>query len=241
MLSVVMPVYNESRTVSAVLHSVLDLRLQGVDVEVVVVESNSTDGTREIVGSFAAEPRVRIIYEDAPRGKGRAVRTAFGHVRGDIVLIQDGDLEYDFADYPRLLKPIQDGEADFVLGTRHARGNGMHIRKFEHSRAAAFFYNTGHWVLTWLINALYLQKLTDPFTMFKVFRRQCLDGLTFECNRFDFDCELLCKLIRRGFNPVEVPVRYSARTFEEGKKVRTFGDPPTWIRAILKYRFSRVG
>jgi hypothetical protein len=100
------------------------------------------------------------------------------------------------------------------------------------------FYNSGHWLLTALINVLYGQKLTDPFTMFKVFRRECIDGMTFECNRFDFDCELVCKLLRAGYQPVEVPVNYRSRSFEQGKKVRTFGDPPTWIRSILKCRFQ---
>jgi len=114
------------------------------------------------------------------------------------------------------------------------------MRKFEDLWAVALLYNTGHWALTWLINLLYGQKLTDPFTMFKVFLRACVESITFECNRFDFDCELLCKLIRAGYDPIEVPVQYRPRSFKDGKKVRTFADPPTWIRAILKYRFWQI-
>ncbi|MEO7145570.1 MAG: glycosyltransferase family 2 protein [Bryobacteraceae bacterium] len=220
-----------------ILTALLNKSLSEADIEVIVVESNSTDGSREKVLQFAAHPRVRVVLEDAPRGKGHAVRNGLASARGDIILLQDADLEYDLDDYSELLRPILAGETSFVLGTRHsAVGNPM--RHFADAKALAGFCNFGHRMLTGLINLLYRQNLTDPFTMYKVFRRDCISGLEFECNRFDFDCELVCKLLRLGYQPVEIPVKYNSRSFTEGKKVRIFRDPPTWIRAILKYRIA---
>jgi glycosyltransferase involved in cell wall biosynthesis len=236
LVSVIVPVFNEKLTVSTVIAALLSKNLPEADLEIIVVESNSTDGTREEVLRFRGHSRLRLLLEDQPRGKGHAVRTGLLEARGDIILIQDADLEYDLDDYSNLLAPILAGAAAFTLGTRHK--GALQIRQFEKNKSLALFYNSGHWLLTVLINALYRQKLTDPFTMFKVFRRECIDGMTFECDRFDFDCELVCKLLRAGYQPVEVPVNYRSRSFEQGKKVRTLADPPTWIRSILKCRFQ---
>ncbi len=154
-----------------------------------------------------------------------------------MVLIQDADLEYDFLDYEMLVSPILSGRAAFVLGTRHA--GQWKIRRFD-SYFMADAMNLAHWALVFAMNSLYGQSMTDPFTMFKVFRRDCISGLEFECNRFDFDVELVCKLLRKGYAPLEIPVNYQARSFKDGKKVAIFRDPPTWIRAMVKYRFSRT-
>jgi len=206
---------------------------------VVIVESNSTDGSREIVLSYRDHPRVKLILEDRPRGKGHAVRAGFAQAVGDILLIQDADLEYDLADYEILLQPILAGRQAFMLGSRHGRG-GWAIRKFSDQPVQAFVLNTAHWFFTSLINISLGIWLKDPFTMYKVFRRECLDGLTFECNRFDFDWELLIKLIRKGYRPVEIPITYSSRSFKAGKKIRVFRDPLTWLRAWAKARFGRL-
>jgi hypothetical protein len=236
-LSVVVPVFDEASTVGQVLEALAAKQIPGVELEVVVVESGSTDGSREIVLGYRDRPRFRVVLEERPRGKGFAVRTGFRHVTGDVVLIQDADLEYDLLDYEMLIEPILRGRCAFVLGTRHA-GNWK-IRKFAQHRLADMM-NLAHWGLVYAMNRMYRQSMTDPFTMFKVFRADCLAGLTFECNRFDFDVELVCKLLRKGYEPLEIPVNYQARSFEEGKKVRIFRDPLTWVKAMLKYRSAPV-
>jgi hypothetical protein len=114
------------------------------------------------------------------------------------------------------------------------------MRRFVGQPLLAFVLNLGHWFFTFLINTMFGQRLRDPFTMFKVFRRECLHGLRFECDRFDFDFELLIKLLRKGYRPIEIPVNYVSRAFTEGKKVSMVHDPPTWLRALVKYRFSRL-
>jgi len=203
------------------------------------VESNSTDGTREVVRSFEGRDRLRIVYEPAPRGKGHAVRAGLELVTGDVILIQDADLEYDLADYDILLAPLAARSQSFVLGSRHGQG-GWAIRKFTDQPLQAIVLNAGHWFFTFCLNASLGLWLKDPFTMYKVFRRDCLDGLKLECNRFDFDWELLIKLVRRGHRPIEIPINYQSRSFKAGKKVTYFRDPLTWMVALVKYRFSRL-
>jgi Glycosyl transferase family 2 len=240
-LSVVMPVYNEKGTFREVIESLLAKAIPGFEIEICVVESNSTDGSRDDVLLYANHPRVRLLLEDKPSGKGHAVRSGFKLSTGDIVLIQDADLEYDLSDYEKLLDPIRKLEASFVLGSRHPSGkNDWHIRHFSEQRGISDVMNIGHLFFTWFLNVLFGQRLRDPFTMYKVFRRDCINNVDFECNRFDFDVELFAKLIRQGFQPIEIGVRYSSRSFDEGKKVSVFGDPPTWIRAGLRHRFSRL-
>jgi SAM-dependent methyltransferase len=239
-VSIVVPVFNEGATVGTVLDTVLAADVGECDREVIVVESNSTDGSRETVLAYEGRPGVIVVLEDRPRGKGHAVRAGFRHATGDFILIQDADLEYDVNDYPALLRPLVSGSHAFVLGSRHGRGGALKIRRFTGQPLLAFALNAGHWFFATLINVLFRQSLRDPFTMFKVFRRECLHGLAFECDRFDFDCELVVKLLRKGYRPLEVPVNYTSRSFAEGKKVSIFRDPPTWIRAIVKYRFARL-
>jgi 2-polyprenyl-3-methyl-5-hydroxy-6-metoxy-1,4-benzoquinol methylase len=238
-LSVIMAVYNEVATVRAAIEGVLAKSICCCDIDLVIVESNSTDGSRDVVEEFRKYPMVCIIHEDRPMGKGHAVRQGMKVAQGDIVLIQDADVEYDFEDYDALVESFRDGGQTFVLGSRHG-GEKWKLRHFEGQAVTSFLVNTVHWILTFAINLLFGVRLTDPFTMFKVFRRSAVQGLTFHCNRFDFDIELLLKLIRKGHRPIEVPVNYSARSFEEGKKVRFFRDPPTWVWAILKYRFTKI-
>src|SRR5262249_34208679 len=149
---------------------------------------NSSDGTREIVQEYASRSSVTLILQDRPRGKGYAVRAGLRSATGDAILIQDGDLEYSMDDYPSLLAPIEAGTSAFVLGSRHVRGQPM--RHFEESRATSAMLNTAHWIFTALFDVVYDVRLRDPFTMYKVFRRQCLDGLDFVSDRFDFDWEL---------------------------------------------------
>jgi len=239
LLSVVMPVFNEKDSVAAGIERVLAKQIPDIDIELIIVESRSTDGTREIVREFENRERVTVIWEERPHGKGHAVRAALPCIRGDFVLIQDADDEYDIEDYDVLLEPLLTGEAAFVLGARHG-GRTWKMRRFNDQRLAGNFLNLGHWGFTALVNLLYGLRLKDPFTMYKVFRADCLRGLDFECNRFDFDCELLIKLVRRGYRPVEIPVNYRSRSFKEGKKVDVMRDPWTWLRAIVKFRFQKI-
>jgi glycosyltransferase involved in cell wall biosynthesis len=222
------------------MEALLRKEIPGLQMEIIVVESNSTDGTREIALKYENHPGVKVILEDQPRGKGHAVRTGLKVASGDYVLIQDADLEYDLEDYDGLLEPLVTGRTAFVLGSRHGGHNVWKMRQFTGQYGLSLFFNLGHWFFTTLINVLFLQRLRDPFTMFKVFRRDCLYGLEFECNRFDFDYELLIKLIRKGYRPIELPVNYRSRSFKEGKKVRLFHDPLTWLMALIRLRFAKI-
>ena len=239
-LSVVVPAFNEVNTFRSLMAALLRKEIPGVHIEVIIVESNSKDGTREAALEFKAHPRVKLILEDRPRGKGHAVRAGFGVATGDYVLIQDADLEYDLEDYDGLIEPLAAGRAAFVLGSRHGGRNVMKMRQFAGEHGLSIYLNFGHWFFTTLVNVLFFQRLRDPFTMFKVFRRDCLFGLEFDCDRFDFDFELLIKLIRKGYCPIELPVNYRSRSFKEGKKVRMFRDPLTWLRALVRLRFAEI-
>jgi hypothetical protein len=234
--SIIVPVFNEKATFAELMRRLLNKRLDhlGVEREIILVESNSTDGTREQVAAFSQTPGVKVLYQDRPRGKGHAVRAGLAAASGDIVLIQDADLEYDVDDYDDLLEPLLQGRAAFVLGSRHSGHAKM--RQFSDQVLLGEVLNFGHLCFTTLINVLYGQNMRDPFTMFKVFRRDCLYGLAFECNRFDFDHELVIKLVLKGYRPLEIPVNYRSRSFKQGKKIRPFRDAASWIVADLKYR-----
>jgi hypothetical protein len=237
LLSVIVPVYNEKSTFAAMMDQLLQKTLDGVDMEIIIVESNSTDGTREEVSKYAHHPRVQVILEPKALGKGHAVRAGLEISRGDIILFQDADLEYDLNDYDALIAPLLRFESNFVLGSRHDESKTVwKIRQFTDSAALAAYLNLGHVLFLTLFNVLYKQRLTDPFTMYKVFRRDCLYGLTFECNRFDFDNEIVIKFVRKGYRPLELPVNYVSRSFAEGKKVTLVGDGLRLLRTLLKFR-----
>ncbi len=239
-LSVVVPAYNEAATFALMREGLLRKELPGLQIEIIVVESNSTDGTREAALKYKDHPRVKLILEEQPRGKGHAVRAGLNAAIGDYILIQDADLEYDFEDYDALLEQLVGGRSAFVLGSRHGGRKVMKMRRFTGQHGLSLFVNFGHWFFTTLVNVLFLQRLRDPFTMFKVFRRDCLFGLKLEYNRFDFDFELLIKLLRKGYRPIELPVNYRSRSFKEGKKVRMFRDPLTWLKALARLRFTKI-
>lgn len=237
LLSVIVPVYNEQRTFVELIEQLLAKTMEGVDIEVIIVESNSTDGSRELVLEYRNHARVRVILEASARGKGHAVRAGLQAATGTLILIQDADLEYDINDYDDLIAPLLRYQSNFVLGSRH--GDGKHkwkIRQFADSAAQGAFFNFGHILFLTLFNVLYAQRLSDPFTMFKVFRRECLYGLSFECNRFDFDHEIVIKFLRKGYKPLELPVNYRSRSLKEGKKITLVRDPLTWMRALFKFR-----
>jgi glycosyltransferase involved in cell wall biosynthesis len=234
-LSIIMPVYNEKNSFADTLQKVLAKEVPGIsEREIVIVESNSKDGTRELVQTFESHPGVKVVYEERPRGKGHAVRVGFKEASGDIVLIQDADSEYDVDDYDELLEPLIEYRELFVLGTRH--NGSWKMREFTDSPQLAAVMNLGQIFFTTLMNVLYQQNMSDPFTMYKVLRRECLYGIHFECNRFDFDHELVIKLLLKGYKPLEIPVNYRSRSYSEGKKVTFVQDPLLWIRANFKFR-----
>ena len=238
-VSIVVPVFNEATTFKTMMDALLAKQLPDMRKEVIIVESNSTDGSRELVQSYADHPEVRVLLQPRPRGKGHAVREGLNIATGDIVMIQDADLEYDLDDYDGLLAPLVAWQSMFILGSRHQ--GGWKMRKFEDAPLAAAILNFGHSFFRTAMNLALNTKMTDPFTMFKVFRRDAIFGIDFVCNRFDFDIELVMKLVRKGYIPVELPVNYASRSFAEGKKVSFTRDALTWLWTIARMRLSPIG
>jgi hypothetical protein len=235
-LSVVLPAFEEAQTVRQVIEAVLAKPLR-IEKELIIVESGSRDGTREIVREYEGRPGVKVLLESEPRGKGHAVRTGLAACTGSIVLIQDADLEYDLDDYDALLEPILQGRSSFVLGSRTLGAGDWKVRRFAHGAAAGLLLNLAQVGFAKTFNLLYQQRTTDVNTMFKVFRRACLDGVSLESDGFELDIELVCKLVLAGHAPLEVPVNYVARDFSQGKKIRFLRDAWPGYSAFFKYRF----
>jgi hypothetical protein len=235
-LSIVIPVYNEARTVAEVIDAVLAKPLK-IDRELIIVESNSTDGTRAIVEGYRGRPGVRVVLEDRPQGKGHAVRAGLAHVTGTIVLIQDADFEYDIDDYDALLEPLLQHKASFVLGSRSLGLDDWKVRKYDATPVRGLLLNFAQVMFARTYSLLYQQRVTDVNTMFKVFRAECLDGLDLKSSGFELDIELACKLARNGHSPMEVPVNYVARGFAEGKKIRFWRDAVPSYASLFWHRF----
>jgi len=238
-LSIVIPAYNEKPTVASLLDRVVGISLNDIEKEIIVVESNSQDGTRAVVQAFEASRKIKAIYQERPFGKGHALKTGLAAATGDLILIQDADLEYEVAEYPKLLEPLITGEALFVLGSRHL-GLGWAYRTHVAKTWLFHFINAGAWSYTQLFNVLYGQSLTDPCTMYKVFRRECLEGITLQSNGFDMDWEIVAKMVRKGIRPLEVAVTYRSRSWAEGKKVQLWRDGWASLWAILRFRIGNL-
>lgn len=204
-LSIIVPVYNECATVRELLRRVAAVDL---DKEVVVVDDGSTDGTRDVLAEMAGDGAT-VVFHEANRGKGAAIRTGLRHVTGDCVLVQDADLEYDPADYRRLLDALEEREADVVYGSRFAGRRPPMTRR----------HRAGNQVLTAITNALYGSALTDMETCYKLVRRRVLADIHLTANGFDIEPEITAKLLRRGVAIEEVPIRYAGRSRAEGKKI----------------------
>lgn len=228
-LSVVIAAYNERRTLPQVLERVAAVPLD-VDREIVVVDDCSTDGTREYLKQTVHPPNVRVVFHDRNRGKGAALRSGFAAATGDMVVVQDADLEFDPREYPKLIQPILEGRADVVYGSRFTGGDSHRVLYFWHSMANK--------LLTLLSNMMTDLNLTDMETCHKVFRREVLERLRLEEDRFGFEPEVTAKVARLKVRIYEVGISYSGRTYEEGKKIG-WKDGLRAVWCILKYNLRR--
>jgi glycosyltransferase involved in cell wall biosynthesis len=206
-LSIVVPVYNEKGTIREILRRI---RAVPIAKEIILVDDCSTDGTREILRSMMSDDDLRVLFHDINQGKGAALRTAFAHATGDVVIVQDADLEYSPSEYPRLIEPIIEGRADVVYGSRFIG---------QTSRIHLFWHRVANGILTLVSNVFTNLNLTDMETCYKVFRREVIQSIPLKQNRFGFDPEVTAKIARRRCRIYEIPISYHGRDYSEGKKI----------------------
>jgi glycosyltransferase involved in cell wall biosynthesis len=227
-LSIVIPVYNEAATIRQIAEQVAAVNV-GLDKELIIVDDGSADGTRDVLQAMARDHAAwQVLFHEKNRGKGAALRAGFAAATGDVILVQDADLEYDPKEYPQLLKPILEGRADVVFGTRFA-GGGAH-------RVLFFWHYVGNKLLTTFSNIMTNLNLTDMEVCYKVFRREVLTTIKLKEDRFGFEVEITAKVARGRWRLYEVPVSYYGRSYGEGKKV-TWRDGFRALWCIIKYRF----
>lgn len=225
-VTILIPVFNEVNTLEALLQKVEEAPFCGLEKEIILIDDFSTDGTREILEKL--KDKYQIFYHDKNMGKGAALRTGFEHMSGDIVVIQDADLEYDPNDYDSLIQLILDGKADVAYGSRLSGG--------KPSRSFMFTHLLGNKLLTLITNVLYNTTLTDMETCYKAFKTEFIKGIEIKSDRFDFEPEITAKVLKRGARLYELPISYYGREYEEGKKI-TWKDGLHAIWALVKFRF----
>ncbi len=224
-VSVIIPCFNEKTTIESIVEAV---RAVGIVHEILIVDDGSTDGTRDILPRYQDDPLVRVIYHDHNQGKGAAVRTGFQEAKGEVLIIQDADLEYDPREYPSLLKPIEEGKVKIVYGSRFLGG----------PRKTMFFWNmVANRGLTLITNLLYNSILSDMETCYKVFRVEVVRDLKLRSRRFEFEPEITAKVLKRGYRIYEVPISYNGREWNEGKKIK-WTDAPIAAWTLIRYRFT---
>lgn len=223
-LSVIIPVYNEINTIAEIIRRV---KAVGRAFEIVIVDDGSTDGTREYLATLGNDPMVRVLYHERNKGKGAAVITGIQAARGDLMIVQDADLEYDPRDYPALLKPMEEGIADVVFGSRFLGG----------ARRPILFWNmVANKILTFITNFLYNNILSDMETGYKLFKREVVQGMPLHARGFEFEPEFTAKLLKRRVRIYEVPISFNPREYSEGKKIKA-RDAFIAVWTLLKYRF----
>lgn len=225
LLSIVIPVYNEERTISEVLETVTEKKIDDWKKEIIVVDDGSRDGTREVLKKW--EKKVHVLYQDKNQGKGAAVRRGFQEATGDVIVVQDADLEYTPDDYENLLQPFDNPRVQVVFGSRFL---GSHL-------STMFLYAWGNKFVTFLTNIIFNSNITDMETGYKLFRRVILKDFELHSNSFDFEPEFTAKVLKRGYQIYEVPISYYGRKFDEGKKL-TWRDGIAALITLLKYRFT---
>ncbi|MCJ7507214.1 MAG: glycosyltransferase family 2 protein [candidate division Zixibacteria bacterium] len=221
-LSIIMPVFNERNTIKEIIERV---KCVDIDKEIIIVDDYSMDGTRDILKTFI-DDNIKVIYHNKNRGKGAAVRTGLSHVSGEIVIIQDADLEYDPRDYKALIRPIIEGRGDAVYGSRFL---GEH-------RVFLFWHYLGNKFLTFITNVLYNAMLSDMETCYKAFRTDIIISIKIRSNSFNIEPEITAKLFKKKYRVYEVPITYSGRSYEEGKKI-TWKDGFKALYTLIKFRF----
>jgi glycosyltransferase involved in cell wall biosynthesis len=225
-LSVIVPVFNERNTLVEIVRRMRSVELpDGIDIEIVVVDDGSTDGTRDVLRQLG-DSTVRVVMHGTNQGKGAAVRSGFEHASGDYVLIQDADLEYDPEDWPRLINPVLRGKARVVYGSRFT----------GERRNMLFLHWVGNRFLSLATNVLYNTTLSDMETCYKLIDRTLLEGITLRSERFEIEPEITAKLLKQGVRIYEVPISYTGREFSEGKKI-TWRDGVVALFTLVKYRF----
>jgi len=223
-ISVVVPVFNEKSTIIEIVDRI---RATGLDIELIVVDDGSTDGTRDVLKQIAGRID-RLMLQPANAGKGAAVKAGFAAATGDVLIIQDADLEYDPEDYRELLKPIEKAGADLVLGSR--------LTGAKPQRAYYYWHYVGNRLITFIARILYNTTLSDIYTCYKVFKREQLVGLEVDSNGFEFDAEFLAILLKRHLVVYEVPISYYGRSYGEGKKIKWYHTARV-VWNLVKYRF----
>jgi dolichol-phosphate mannosyltransferase len=229
-LSIIVPVFNEKKTIEEVIKRVISAPAFDFEKEIVVVDDCSSDGTSELLEKLKEKFKFLLLRHEKNLGKGAAIKNGLNYLTGDIVLIQDADLEYDPKDYQKVLKPILEGKTKVVYGSRNLSAE---------NKPSSKIYNLGGKFLSFFFNLFFKTKLTDVMTCYKVFKKEVIFPSELSENRFGFDCEITAKIVKKGFQILEVPISYHARSFKEGKKIR-LKDGLRSVYVILKCYFSPI-
>lgn len=242
-LTILIPVFNEVKTITSVLELIKKHKFNNFFLEkeiIILLDIRSDDGTKEEILRFLKKNEnfadLQIVKKP---GKGYAIKLGFKKAKGNFILIQDADLEYDIDDYEKLLTPLVEKKTNFVLGIRFDQENSSpwKMRKIKNERVYGFFLNIGGVFINWLMNFLYNVKIKDQASMFKVFDKKILNGIYLEADNFETEVELLCKLFKKKIYPLQIPINYKARSKAEGKKINFFKDGLSFIKVLIKYKF----